>query len=912
MGVFANARIAGHSFGSPRAASLVCLLAAGLGDHPALYSAGMSALTQYRRKRDFRATPEPKGRREKSGRPIFVVQRHAASRLHFDFRLEINGALASWAVPKGPPEQRGEKRLAIHVEDHPLDYANFEGEIPKGNYGAGQVQIWDRGTFEVEGPESAAEQVERGDLKFSLQGQRLRGRFALVKMRNSQRGNEWLLIRKTDPEAGESEAESAAGNRARGAKPRAGGVRIEAFGDLPEAKKVSMPDQVTVELATLADKPFSSPDWLFEIKWDGERALVFIRDGDVELRSRSARNITAEYPELRELAKRVNARKAILDGEIVVLDESGRSEFARIQPRFGVLNPPRSLQEKAPVTYYAFDLLYADGYDLRGVSLEQRKEELRKILSVSEHVRFSDHQVEKGVELFEVAKQQGLEGIIAKRRDSVYAGRRSPQWLKFKIVRDTDVVIGGFTAPRKTRDHFGALLMGLWDGRKELEYIGSVGTGFTQGSLDRTFKALRRLEVAHSPFRDAPRLKESITWVKPELVARIKYGNWTNDRKLRQPVFMGFQEDREPQECRLEDQEFAHPPRETKKAMVEATNEARGRKMAEAGKSSPLRTAASRNTLPSENLEEELASGKGESIDVELGGKRLSLTHLNKVWFPKNPELRKRDVLAYYLRVAPHILPFLKDRPMVLKRYPNGIGEKFFFQKAASASRPAWMRTVLIESKDRGEDIPYFLVDDVAELLYLTNLGCIDHNPWSSRADDQQHPDFVFFDLDPTDGTSFESVLAVARAVEKQLQSIRLRSYRKTSGATGVHIFVPIEPKYSYEDVRLFAGAIGQRVGAELPNLVTSERSVGKRKKGTVLIDALQNSLGKPLAAVYSLRPMPGAPVSTPVSPAELQKGFRPDDFTIETIFTRLKRSGDLWKDFWKNRQSLKEAVSRA
>jgi bifunctional non-homologous end joining protein LigD len=912
MEALANARMAGRCFRNRPAASLGSLAGREGGDPAALYSTSMSALTEYRRKRDFRATPEPKGRREKSGHPIFVVQRHAASRLHFDFRLEINGALASWAVPKGPPEERGEKRLAIHVEDHPLDYANFEGEIPKGNYGAGEVQIWDRGTFQVEGPQSAAEQVERGDLKFSLEGQRLRGRFALVKMRSSRRGNEWLLIRKTDREARESARESAAGDGARGTKPRAGGVRIEAFGDLAGAKKAAMPDQVAVELATLAEKPFSSPDWLFEIKWDGERALAFIRDGEMELRSRSARNITAEYPELRELAKRVNARKAILDGEIVVLDESGRSEFARIQPRFGVQNPPRSLQEKAPVTYYAFDLLYADGYDLRGVSLELRKQELRKILSLSERVRFSDHQVEKGVELFEVAKQQRLEGIIAKRRDSVYAGRRSPQWMKFKIVRDTDVVVGGFTAPRKTRDHFGALLMGLWDERMELHYIGSVGTGFTQESLDRTFKTLSRREVTKSPFHDAPRLKESITWVKPELVARIQYGNWTNDRKLRQPVFLGFQEDREPQECRLEDQEFAHPPRRTKKAIAEAQKEPRGPKMADAGKSSPLAAGASRNRVPAKNLEEELTSGKGESVEVELGGKRLNLTHLNKVWFPKNPVLRKRDVLAYYLRVAPHILPFLKDRPMVLKRYPNGIGGKFFFQKAASASRPAWIRTVLIESKDRGEDIPYFLVDDVADLLYLTNLGCVDHNPWSSRADDQQHPDFVFFDLDPTDGTSFESVLRVARAVEKHLRSMRLRSYPKTSGATGVHIFVPIEPQYSYEEVRLFAGAIGQRVAADLPNLITSERSVGKRKKGTVLIDALQNSLGKPLAAVYSLRPAPGAPVSTPLSPAELQKGFRPEDFTIATIFTRLKRSGDLWQDFWKHRQNLKEAVTRA
>jgi bifunctional non-homologous end joining protein LigD len=872
----------------------------------------MSALNEYRRKRDFRATPEPLGRREKSPRPIFVVQRHAASRLHFDFRLEINGALASWAVPKGPPEERGEKRLAIHVEDHPLDYANFEGEIPKGNYGAGQVQIWDRGTFEVEGPPSAAEQVERGDLKFSLEGQRLQGRFALVKMRKSQRGNEWLLIRKTDPDAGASAAESAAGSVTRGATPRVSGARIEAFGGRKGAKKSAMPERVAVQLATLADKPFSNPDWLFEIKWDGERALAFIRDGDVELRARSARDITSEYPELRELAKRVDARKAILDGEIVVLDASGRSEFARIQPRFGVVNPPRSLQEKAPVTFYAFDLLYADGYDLRGVSLEERKQELRKILSPSERVRFSDHQVEKGLELLEVAKRQGLEGIIAKRRDSVYEGRRSPQWLKFKIVSDTDVVVGGFTAPRKTRDHFGALLMGLYDEKKQLEYIGSVGTGFTQESLDRTFQTLSELQVAGSPFRDAPRLKESVTWVRPELVARIRYGNWTNDRKLRQPVFVGFQEDRKPQECRLEDQEFTHPASETRKAMVGATYGSRGRKRTEVGISSPARALASRKTVPAETLEKELESGQGESIEVDLEGKPLSLTHLNKVWFPKNPALRKRDVLAYYWRVAPHILPFLKERPMVLKRYPNGIGEKFFFQKAAPASRPAWIRTVQIESKERGEDIAYFLVDDVADLLYLTNLGCIDHNPWSSRADDQPHPDFVFFDLDPTDGTSFESVLKVARAVEKHLRSIRLRSYLKTSGATGVHIFVPLEPTYTYEEVRLFAAAIGQRVSAELPNLVTSERSVGKRKKGTVLIDALQNSLGKPLAAVYSLRPQPGAPVSTPVSSAELQKGFRPGDFTIEAIFTRLKRSGDLWHDFWKHRQDLKDAVDRA
>jgi bifunctional non-homologous end joining protein LigD len=673
-----------------------------------------------------------------------------------------------------------------------------------------------------------------------------------------------------------------------------------------------MPDEAPAQLATLADKPFSSPDWLFEIKWDGERALAFIRDGEVELRSRSGRNISAEYPELRELAKRISARKAIVDGEVVVLDESGRSDFSRIQPRFGVQNPPKSLQEKSPVIYYAFDLLYADGYDLRGVPLEQRKEKLREILLPSERVRFSDHQVEKGVELFEVARQQGLEGIIAKRRDSVYAGRRSPLWLKFKIVRDTDVVIGGFTAPRKSRDHFGALLMGLYDGEKQLEYIGSVGTGFTQDSLDRTFKTLLELQTAKSPFRESPRLRESVTWVKPKLVARVKYGNWTNDKKMRQPVFLGFQEDRPPEGCTMVEQAFANPPEKTSVALRQAEKSSTHTQRVTGKKTAPPRAMTARgDPLEPDELERELAKGTRESLEVELAGKSLSLTHLNKVWFPRNPRLRKRDVLAYYLRIAPQMLPFLKERPMVLKRYPNGIGEKFFFQKEAPASRPGWIKTIDIESKERGRDIAYFLVEDAADLLYLTNLGCIDHNPWSSRAQDQQHPDYVFFDLDPTDGTSFNSVLEVGRAVEKQLGALKVRSFIKTSGASGLHIFVPLEPEYTYEEVRMFAGAIGQRVRAELPKLVTSERTVSKRKPGTVLIDALQNSLGKPLAAVYSLRPMPGAPVSTPVTPAELKRGFKPGDFTCETIFARLKRTGDLWEDIWNQRQSLKEVVGR-
>jgi len=855
----------------------------------------MPTLDKYNRKRKFQETPEPTGHLRKDSNPIFVVQRHAARRLHFDLRLQINGVLASWAVPKGPPQEIGEKRLAVHVEDHPIEYAKFEGDIPKGNYGAGHVDIWDQGTYEVEGPESAAEQVERGDLKFRLTGERLNGRFVLVKMRNSSKGNEWLFIRKSDPARVEGEANT---KEHQTAKPSSSLTQsIPNLAALNGSKKALFPENLSVALAQLSEKPFSDPNWLFEIKWDGERSLAYVRDGHVELRARSNRDITLEYPELKSIAKQLNARQAVVDGEIVVLDEDGRSDFTRIQPRFGVSNPPQSLQQKNPATYYAFDLLYCDGYDLRDVALETRKNLLRELLRPSDTVRYSDHVIETGVELYEIARERGLEGIVAKKRDSRFVGKRTSSWLKFKIVHDLDVVIGGWTAPRKSRDHFGALLMGLYDGDK-LKYVGSVGTGFDRQMLQRAAKTLLKLETSDCPFEKPPVVKETTHWIKQELVARVKYGQWTNDLKLRAPVFLGFQEDREPGDCRMEEVKTA----ESSVAINAPT---------------PLDSTKSnvgphKNTLADpKELEAELAQGNRESLDVDLDGKTLALTHLNKLYFTK-PDLRKRDVLLYYLRIAPYILPFLKDRPLVLKRYPNGIDGKFFFQKEAKESRPEWLRTVLIYSEERQAKMPYFLADDLADLLYLTNLGCIDHNPWSSSFDDETHPDYVFFDLDPTEGTPFDLVVKFARSIHKQLDALGVRAYLKTSGASGFHIFVPLERKYTYDEVRLFAGAIGQQVQAELPELVTFERKVSSRRKGTVLIDTVQNARGRPLAAAYSLRPFRGAPVSAPVSPKELTSKLRPEDLNFKTIFERLRRFGDLWKDFWNDRQRLEDAVTRA
>jgi bifunctional non-homologous end joining protein LigD len=858
----------------------------------------MRALSDYQKKRDFRSTKEPKGNRHSAQKsPIFVVQRHASRRLHFDFRLQVGGTLASWAVPKGPPEAIGEKRLAIHVEDHPIEYAKFQGDIPAGNYGAGHVDLWDEGTFQVEGSRSAAEQIEKGEIQFRLMGKRLNGVFVLVKMQRSSRGSQWLFIRRSGSSSAE-EPESK--NRGRNAATHGAPSTVLDPKNLDGAKRSDMPAQISVALAQLSDKVFTSPEWLFEIKWDGERALAFIQDGEAQFRSRSGRNITPEYPELKSLVKRLNARKAIVDGEIVALDSEGRSDFTKIQPRFGVSRPPASLLLNNPVTYYIFDLLFCDGFDLRNSALEKRKELLQKLLRPCDKIRYSDHVVEQGMELFAIAKARRLEGIIAKRRDSLYLGKRTSSWLKFKIVHDLDVVIGGWTEPRRSRDYFGALLMGAYVGKK-LQYIGSVGTGFDRAMLERTRKTLDKLAAGESPFDTTPRLREIAHWIKPELVARVKYGQWTRDKKLRQPVFLGFQQDRSASDCRV-GAEVAQtensPEQPAKPAKVQQPR---------VNKVQPV----SKRSTSGKQLQQELADGSGETLNVELEGKQLWLTHLNKIYF-KRPHLRKRDVLLYYLRIAPNILPFLKDRPMVLKRYPNGLEEEFFFQKEAPKSRPDWVRTIDVFSKERGAPIPYLLANDLATLLYITNLGCIDHNPWSSRYDDQEHPDYLFFDLDPTEGASFADVLRTARAIYDQLQALQLHSFLKTSGASGFHIYVPIERKYTYEEVRLFAGGIGQRVQAELPEIVTFERTVSKRRKGTVLVDAVQNAKGKPLAAPYSLRPFAGAPVSTPVTAVEIKRKLRPDELNISTIFKRLARQGDLWKEFWASAQTLERAVERA
>ncbi len=506
----------------------------------------------------------------------------------------------------------------------------------------------------------------------------------------------------------------------------------------------------------------------------------------------------------------------------------------------------------------------------------------------SERFHYSDHQLEHGKELFELARENGLEGILAKRAASPYVSDRSPNWLKLKVTKTLDAVVGGWTAARTEAIPFGSLLLGLYQGKK-LRFIGHVGSGFGEKKLDELANRLKELEVSTCPFDTVPVTNEKPTWVSPSLVARVKFSGWTDEHSLRHPVFLALREDGRPVDCIWENEVGARPT-PTTPAVVHAP-EVIGR------------------VLKTENqIEAELFKGRSETVTIELDGKRLRLSNLNKVYFPE-PGYTKRDLLAYYYRMAGLVLPFLRDRPLVLRRYPDGIKGQAFFQKDLREGVPDWFVTVPVASEEKGKEIHYATANDRASLLFLTGLGCIDHNPWSNRFDDFEHPDYFFFDLDPSDGTEFSVVVTIAKALHEALAELNVDHFMKTSGATGFHIFVPVEPVYTYEQLRIFAEIIARKVTAEHANLVTSERIVAKRPSGRVLIDVQQNAHGRPLAAPYCVRAFPKAPISTPVLPRELRPSLRPETLNMKTIFARLKQKGDLWADFWKHRQRLEPAI---
>ncbi len=688
---------------------------------------------------------------------------------------------------------------------------------------------------------------------------------------------------------------------------------------LTNAKKAPMPQSIRPALATLSeDAPANDSNWLYEIKFDGIRVLPFVKNGATRLFARSGRDITREYPEFVGLAKSVRARDAILDGEVVVLNAAGHSDFQRLQSRFGVQDPPEKLRNEVPPVLYLFDLLFCDGYDLRRVPLIERKSLLQKIVRTSNAVRISEHQSGRGTELFAAAIKQGLEGIIGKRADSPYAEGRTTNWLKFKGLQEIDGVIGGWTSPRGSREFFGSLLVGLYEGA-ELQFVGGVGTGYSRDVEKQLFEKLQTIEVRRCPFSPEPKTRERAHWLKPAMVARVGYAEWTSDRHLRQPRFLGLQPDRDPKESTFMKEKAPKSTSsvgDTARGSKSSKPIARSRKTGakaphpRVGKVSAPKSQTTRGSAGDlKSVLAALADKSNHELQLTLAGKPLKLTHLDKIYFPKDG-YTKRHVLTHYAAVSPHLLPYLADRPLVLHRYPNGIAAGAFYQKDSGPSIPDWIRTVKIYSASKRADVAYFLADDLASLLYLTNLGCIEQNPFSARADDLEKPDYMFIDLDPTEGTPFPRVVRAAELLGNVLDEAKLKWFAKTSGATGIHVFIPIERRYRFDQVRGLLEIVTHIAVEREKNLLTRVFTVRDRPSGSVFVDVRQNAYAQSLASVFSIRPRNGAPVSTPIARNELTPRLRPEQWNIRTVGKHLAARAKIWSTFWKTRQTLEAALA--
>ncbi|MBV9302080.1 MAG: DNA ligase D [Acidobacteriaceae bacterium] len=827
-------------------------------------------LKEYARKRHFEKTPEPKPEipQTHSGEwgGFFCVQRHDATRLHYDFRLEVNGVLVSWAVPKGPSLDPKRKSLAMKVEDHPLDYGTFEGNIPEGNYGAGSVMLWDKGTYEVIGEPDVQAQLDRGDFKFQLHGAKLNGAFVIVHMKHAGKGNEWLLIKKPDEFAVPGYdinqfAWSVATHRSQ--DEIAEDIDQLKPADLQGARKSPIPTNLEPMMATAVTKVPPGSQWIYEIKWDGVRALCLVKNGDLEIHSRRGKRSEKQYPELQALVNQVNAKTAWLDGEICVLDEQGRARFELIQPRISAnLNAVPRLAQTTPVTLFLFDVLYVDGYDLRKVPLEERKRLLESLATPNEQIRISGAFETGGEQMFDAARAMGLEGIVAKDRRSVYESRRSTCWLKLKVLNEQEFVICGFT--KGEREYFGSLVLGVRDDGK-LRHVGQVGTGFDQKLMKIIHKRLEPLITKTCPFEKKPNMKD-VTWVRPEVVCQVRFLEWTQDNILRAPVFVGLREDKPADEV--------------------------------------VQETAAEGLTPERRNDLDLT---GREVTATVAGHRLKFTNLDKVFFPKDG-WKKRDLIQFYDRVAPWLLPHLKDRPLSLKRYPNGIKKEYFFQKDAPSHFPEWMRCEPIQESSKANH--YVIADSRATLLYLANLGCIDQNPWMSRMGSLEHPDWMLLDFDPVD-TSFDQIIEAMLLVREVLVGVGLKGYPKTTGGDGMHIYVPLESVYTYEQVRSFAELLSHLALEREPNLFTTPRSVEKRKKGRVYFDYLQIGMSKTIAAPYVVRAHDGAPVATPLHWDEVKQGLSPTDFRIDNTIERFERVGDLFAPVLEGGQRLEHALER-
>lgn len=841
------------------------------------------SLTTYKQKRNFARTSEPEGGQAKKGTHIFVVQRHHASRIHYDFRLEVAGVLKSWAVPKGPSLNPGDKRLAMHVEDHPYDYKDFEGEIPAGNYGAGTVYIWDKGTFELlhadgkDFDKTALKEIKEGNLKIVLKGKKLKGEFALVKMKGREE-NSWLLLKHRDKYAVE-EAYNSEDYTPRHVKDK--GIRFKerektgrAMAGKVAAKKKAQPVKSVNSnraappkkhkpaLATLVDKPFNREDWLFEPKWDGYRAIAEVRKGKADLYSRNHISFNEDYPSVVNAVEKI-AHNVVLDGEIVILNNKGVSDFQALQNYKNT--------GKGKLTYVAFDLLYLNGEDIRQLPLTERKALLQEVIKQLDDkaVQYSNHVMKDGEKLFKKAREKGLEGIIAKKADSVYEeDRRTMNWLKIKILNQQETIICGYTAPRGSRKKLGALVLGVLGDKGTLRYVGHCGGGLNTEMINILYEKLQPLRQETPVFKEKIKTNMPVTWVKPVLVCQVKFSSWTEGGILRQPIFLGLREDKPAKEVH----------QETAKSLDMATT---------------------RKTTGSQENERAL----------KLNGKPVTLTNQQKIYWP-DEKITKGELIDYYLSVAKYLLPYLKDRPLSLHRFPNGIKGSSFYQKDLDLeTTPGWIKTIPLHASSTGKDVDYLVCNNEATLAYMINLGCIEVNPWLSRTSHLDQPDYVVMDLDPED-ISFKAVVETALCIKEILDGMNVSAYCKTSGASGLHIYIPTTAKYEYESCRLFAEYIARQTHQQLPDITSVVRAKSQRKK-KVYVDFLQNSRGQTVAAPYSVRPKPGATVSTPLEWKEVNDQLRIADYNIRNTLDRIQDKGDLWQPVQRSKNDLKKVIQQ-
>ncbi|AOC95856.1 Putative DNA ligase-like protein [Flavobacterium anhuiense] len=845
------------------------------------------SLSKYNQKRDFKQTREPKGKIEKSASElIFVVQKHAASHLHYDFRLEMDGVLKSWAVPKGPSMDPEVKRLAMMVEDHPYSYKDFEGTIPEGNYGAGDVIVWDNGTYTSDEKTASDEKkllsdLAKGHLSFILKGKKLKGEFSLVKLHGKQE-NAWLLIKKNDKYASEEDIleknKSVISKRSLEQlvekSEKLTSKSEEKTTEKKAVKKKSNPKADIAEflkpmLASVSEKPFDDDEWIFENKYDGYRTIAVINPQQVDLFSRNELSFNANFKPIAEELKQID-HTVVLDGEIVVENDAGRADFQLLQNymKTGIGN----------LKYYVFDLLNLDGNLITELSLLERKELLKILFNKYpfSNVSYSEHTLGDGIKQFEKAVKNKTEGIIAKRADSTYTiNRRSTNWLKIKTANEEEAIIIGITEPRNSRKYIGALLLGQYDGKK-LQYIGKCGTGFTESTLKDLYTKLEPLFTAKSPLDEKIPIRDKIQWVNPKVVCQVKFSEWTQDQHLRHPVYLGIRIDKKAEEV------FLSFP-----------------------KDDSTQLNSDEMTITPENKKEKTEN----DYDLKVGKTVLHLTNQNKVYFPKDG-ITKGDIIHYYNEVSELILPYLKDRPESMNRFPNGIDSPSFYQKDVDVDKiPKWLKTKKVFSESNNADIDYLICNNKETLLYMANLGCIEMNPWNSTTKHIQNPDWLVIDLDPA-GNDFAPVITTALVVKEVLDELETECLCKTSGASGLHIYIPLGAKYDYDSIKILGELIAKEVQSRLPDITSIERSI-KKRKNKLYIDFLQNRRGQTLAAPYSVRPKPGATVSTPLEWSEVNEKLHPSQFTIKNVLKRFEKKGDLWTPVLSKGADIKKIIHK-